>query len=94
MTAKGVGARLANSAIRDLWMPTLQFLLLTISIAVGFWQLLVAPTLLSPLAISLLWAIYNAIPPYLIIHYTWIGRVRPTFFTATLKTADLPTVLA
>ncbi len=28
----------------------------------------------TTLIVSLLWIIYNMIPPYLLIHYTFIGR--------------------
>ena len=28
------------------------------------------------LGISTLWAIYNCIGPYLLLHYTWLGRGR------------------
>ena len=42
---------------------------------VAIWQLFTGATVLSPLCISMLWAIYNAIPPYLILHFAIFGRV-------------------
>ena len=42
---------------------------------VAIWQLVTGAAVLSPLCISMLWAIYNAIPPYLIIHFALFGRV-------------------
>lgn len=32
------------------------------------------PTVITTLSISLVWIIYAAIPCYLVLHYTWIGR--------------------
>ncbi len=31
-------------------------------------------TVVTTLTISVVWIIYSMIPPYLLIHYTWIGR--------------------
>ena len=42
---------------------------------VAIWQLFTGATVLSPLCISMLWALYNAIPPYLILHFAIFGRV-------------------
>ena len=42
---------------------------------VAIWQLVTGAAILSPLCISMLWAIYNAIPPYLILHFAFFGRV-------------------
>ena len=30
--------------------------------------------MVTTLTISVVWIIYSMIPPYLLIHYTWIGR--------------------
>ena len=46
--------------------------------AVAIWQLWTGATVLSPLCISMLWALYNAIPPYLILHFALFGRVSPS----------------
>lgn len=32
------------------------------------------PTVITTLSISIVWIIYSAIPAYLVIHYTWVGR--------------------
>lgn len=31
-------------------------------------------TVVTTLTISVVWIVYSMIPPYLLIHYTWIGR--------------------
>ena len=31
-------------------------------------------TVITTLTISVVWIVYSMIPPYLLIHYTWIGR--------------------
>lgn len=31
---------------------------------------------MATIAVSILWAIYNCLGPYLLIHYTWIGRYK------------------
>ena len=43
---------------------------------VAIWQLFSGVDFFSPLTISLLWAIYNAVPPFLILFYAAVGRVR------------------
>ena len=58
-TLKGA-SMLMNSALRDLWMPGLCFLLLFASIVTGFVKLSQGPTLASPLIISILWAFVAA----------------------------------
>ena len=58
-TLKGA-SMLMNSAMRDLWMPGLCFLLLVASIITGFVKLAQGPTLASPLIISILWAFVAA----------------------------------
>ncbi|KAK9823799.1 hypothetical protein WJX72_005584 [[Myrmecia] bisecta] len=89
-TAKGPG-RLKDSAIRDLWMPAVSFFLLAISIVMGVWQLLDGSEVFSPLLISVLWATYNAVPPYLLLHYAIFGNnislqfmCRFTYIVSTL----------
>lgn len=42
---------------------------------IAIWQLFAGVQFFSPLTISLLWAIYNAIPPFLILFYAAVGRV-------------------
>ncbi|DBA65793.1 TPA: hypothetical protein ACH3X2_002830 [Trebouxia sp. C0005] len=82
-TAKGPG-KLENSAFRDLWLPGLSFILLMISVGVAIWQLFTGAAVLSPLCISMLWAIYNAIPPYLILHFAIFGRGLPLQYMCKL----------
>lgn len=49
---------------------------------VAIWQLFTGASILSPLCISMLWALYNAIPPYLILHFAIFGRVRAHYHNA------------
>ena len=55
-------------------MPCLSFLLLAISLGFGLVNLLNGPTVITTLAISVVWIVYGMIPPYLLIHYALIGR--------------------
>ena len=59
-TAKGKG-RLAVSAVGDIWLHALAVVLLASTIAIGVWQLVAGATALSPLLISVLWAV-RALP--------------------------------
>lgn len=53
---------------------------------VAVWQLFTGATILSPLCISMLWALYNAIPPYLILHFAMFGRVSLQHHQQTMDT--------
>jgi hypothetical protein len=56
---------------------------------VAIWQLFTGAAVLSPLCISMLWAIYNAIPPYLILHFAIFGRVCPHSFPFMAHTSQV-----
>ena len=53
-------------AVRDLWMPSLVCVALAASILAGLIKLFQGTYISTPLAISVLWAIYNIIPPLLV----------------------------
>ena len=72
-TLKGVN-KLADSAFGDLWMPMLSLLLLAISLGFGLANLVNGPTVITTLAISVVWIIYGMIPPILLAYYAVIGR--------------------
>lgn len=71
VTGKG---KLKNSAARDLWFHCLLDFLLIITIGVGVWQLIAGAEVISPLMISVLWAVHAAIPPTLLLHYSFFGK--------------------
>ena len=50
---------------------------------IAVWQLIAGVDFFSPLTISLLWAIYNAIPPFLILWYSVVGRVSDVVWNGT-----------
>ena len=60
-------------AVRDLWMPGLTVIALGASIIAGMVKLFHGSYISTPLAISVLWALYNIIPPLL------VGHVPPGF---------------
>lgn len=72
-TLKGASA-LMNSVFRDLWMPGLCFVLLFISLIMGLIKLFNSATISSPLAISVMWCIYNMIPSGLVLYYALISK--------------------
>ena len=72
-TAKG-GSKMKDSALRDIWLACVAFVLLAVSIAIGIWELVDGAEIFSPLLISVLWATYNIIAPYLLIHYAIFGK--------------------
>ncbi|DBA93998.1 hypothetical protein WJX77_002685 [Trebouxia sp. C0004] len=72
-TIKGAG-KLLDSVLGDLWMPLLCFILSAVSLGVGIQKLVNGASVVTTLTISVVWIIYSMIPPYLLIHYTWIGR--------------------
>ncbi|KAL3155246.1 hypothetical protein ABBQ32_013178 [Trebouxia sp. C0010 RCD-2024] len=72
-TIKGAG-RLLDSVLGDLWMPGACFVLSLVSLIYGIKELIHGATVVTTLTISVVWIVYSMIPPYLLIHYTWIGR--------------------
>ena len=72
-TAKGKG-KLAVTAFGDLWLHATAFLILAVSIGIGIWQLIDGAAVLSPLLISILWAAYSIIPPFLLLLYSFTGH--------------------
>lgn len=57
---------LRNSAFRDIWMPMLVLAGLLASIVAGIVRVAGAQEFPTPLAISILWAGYQATPPALV----------------------------
>ena len=57
---------LSNSAFRDIWMPSLVFGFLLASIIGGIVKIIQSFDFPTPLAISILWASYQAVPPFLV----------------------------
>jgi len=72
-TIKGA-ARIGQIAMGDLWVHVLSFILLVVSLGVGVHKLVNGPTVITTLAISVVWIVYALIPPFLLIWYTFIGR--------------------
>ena len=50
------------------------FSLLLAAFVTGILKLIAAASISNTLMISLVWVVYNMIPQYLLIHYTWVGR--------------------
>ncbi|BDA41271.1 Cellulose synthase 1 [Coccomyxa sp. Obi] len=71
-TAKGKG-RLANSAAGDIWLHCLAVIVLAATMAIGIWQLVAGAQALSPLLISVLWAAFAMVPPFLLVSYAAVG---------------------
>ena len=72
-TLKGA-SMLMNTAFRDLWMPGLCFALLLATIVTGLVKLFTGATVSSPIAISIVWALYAIIPPFLVLFYATVSR--------------------
>ncbi len=72
-TIKGA-ARIGQIAMGDMWVHVLTFILLVVSLGVGVHKLINGPTVITTLAISVVWIVYALIPPFLLIWYTFIGR--------------------
>lgn len=72
-TLKGASA-FVDGAVRDLWLPGVAFGALAASAIAGAVKLFSGPTLASPLAISVLWAFYGAVPSFLAIYYGAISK--------------------
>lgn len=47
--------------------------LLILSIGVGIWQLVAGAEVISPLLISVLWAVHSAVPPTLLLYYSLLN---------------------
>jgi len=70
-TLKGA-ARLANTPVRDLMMPTILLLFSLLAFILGCISL--KPDVNAPLAISLCWALWNVIPFFLLLVYAFMGQ--------------------
>lgn len=55
-------------------MPAFCFVILMASFGEGLSQLFGSGQKTSPLIISIIWAIYNAIPPFLVLWYAMVGK--------------------
>ena len=75
-TMKGAAGRLANSAIGDLWMPALSFIMLAVTLGIGIKKLAHGPTVVTTLSISIVWIVYSMIPPTLLLIYATGMRGR------------------
>ena len=72
-TSKGL-QRIGEIAMGDLWVHMLSFILLVVSLGIGCQKLLSGPTVITTLAISVVWIVYALIPSFLLLWYTFIGR--------------------
>ena len=45
-----------------------------LGLQVGIWQLVAGAEVISPLLISVLWAVHSAIPPTLLLYYSLLGH--------------------
>lgn len=66
--------RLAKSNVGDLWMPTIVFIALLASFIEGLIKLVGSANPQNTLLISLVWVVYNMIPPALLFWYNFIGH--------------------
>eukprot|EP00884_Botryococcus_braunii_P012540 jgi/Botrbrau1/21287/Bobra.0573s0001.1 len=82
-TLKGANAFL-NKSIGDLWMPVLSLLALLSAFGFGLFKVITGPTVITTLSISLVWILYNAIPPYLLLHYNFVGKGQTLRWACTL----------
>ena len=91
-TAKGKG-KLQNSSAGDIWLHCVALILLTSTIAIGIWQLVAGAKVRSPLLISVLWAVYANIPPFLLVGplsppwWPSISMPRPVMTPASIPDA-------
>ncbi|KAK9842280.1 hypothetical protein WJX81_004432 [Elliptochloris bilobata] len=72
-TLKGA-AMLMNTAVRDLWMPGLCFILLLATLILGLIKLGTSATIASPLCISIVWIVYALIPEALVMYYACVSK--------------------
>ena len=63
--------KLKQSPLKDVWLHLVTFLLLTSSVACGVWQMVDGGRVISPLLISVAWAVYGNIAPTLVL---WCSR--------------------
>lgn len=82
-TAKG-GSKVGNSAARDLWIHVFTLVINTITVAAGLFEVFTGATIISPLLISIVWCIYNMIPPCLVLTYALWGRKKMLSFSCFL----------
>lgn len=75
-TAKtgGVFSRLTNSSLSDLFLPLGILIALIVSFGIGLSRAIAGATVKTTLLVSLVWMLFNMIPFYLLLHYTFIGR--------------------
>ena len=72
-TMKGLN-KLGQITMGDLGIHLLTFVALVVSLGIGLHKLLAGPTVVTTLAISVVWIIYAMIPIWLLIWYTFLGR--------------------
>lgn len=82
-TLKGADALRAMS-VGDLWMPTASFVSLASALGFGLYKAATGPAVVSTLSISIIWIMYNAIPPYLLLHYNFIGKGQTLRLACTI----------
>lgn len=80
VTAKGL-QRLNNLPIRDIWMSAVWFIFSLVTLIIGLVHFFKGGVLNTPLAISLIFMIYNLLPQYLLLQY---ASFRPRMFFNTV----------
>ncbi|KAK9785110.1 hypothetical protein WJX73_006875 [Symbiochloris irregularis] len=85
-TVKGTAAKIVGSIFGDLWPPALLFIAGAVSFGIGLAKLISGPSVISTLAISLAWIVYGMIPPFLLLHYTFLGRGSTLAFWSKMMT--------
>ena len=59
--------KMTVSPVRDIWIHIVTWLLLTSTIACGIWQMVDSGSIISPLLISVAWAVYGNVAPSLVL---------------------------
>ncbi len=59
--------KMTVSPMRDVWIHIVTWVLLTSTIACGIWQMIDGGTVISPLLISVAWAVYGNVAPSLVL---------------------------
>jgi len=72
-TIKGL-ARLQNSAAGDLWVPMTVLIACAVSLGIGISKVVNSGQPKTTLLVSLLWMIFNMVPPFLLLWYWLIGK--------------------
>ena len=72
-TMKGLN-KLGQITMGDLGVHLATFAALCVSLGIGLHKLLAGPTVITTLAISVVWIIYAMIPIWLLMWYTFLGR--------------------